>query len=114
MDQNLNGRVLIFSGRANVELAKDICKYMNIELGRTVVKDFSDEEIYVRIEENVRGGDVFVIQPTCNPGNTNLMELLIMIDALKRSSARRITAVIPYYGYARQDRKCEPTGSHYF
>ncbi|MCH2391071.1 MAG: ribose-phosphate diphosphokinase, partial [Nitrospinales bacterium] len=108
MEQNLNGRVLIFSGRANVELAEDICKYMNIELGRTVVKDFSDEEIYVRIEENVRGGDVFVIQPTCNPGNTNLMELLIMIDALKRSSARRITAVIPYYGYARQDRKSEP------
>ena len=108
MDQNLNGRVLIFSGRANEELADDICKYMNIELGRTVIKDFSDEEIYVRIEENVRGGDVFVIQPTCYPGNTNLMELLIMIDALKRSSARRITAVIPYYGYARQDRKCEP------
>jgi ribose-phosphate pyrophosphokinase len=73
-----------------------------------VIKDFSDKEIYVRIEENVRGGDVFVIQPTCCPGNTNLMELLIMIDALKRSSARRITAVIPYYGYARQDRKCEP------
>ena len=108
MDQNLNGRVLLFSGRANEELAKDICKYMNIELGRTVIKDFSDEEIYVRIEENVRGGDVFVIQPTCYPGNKNLMELLIMIDALKRSSARRITAVIPYYGYARQDRKCEP------
>ena len=108
MDQNLNGRVLLFSGRANKELAEDICKYMNIDLGRTVIRDFSDEEIYVRIEENVRGGDVFVIQPTCYPGNTNLMELLIMIDALKRSSARRITAVIPYYGYARQDRKCEP------
>jgi len=73
-----------------------------------VIKDFSDKEIYVRIEENVRGGDVFVIQPTCYPGNTNLMELLIMIDALRRSSARRITAVIPYYGYARQDRKSEP------
>ena len=66
MEQNLNGRVLIFSGRANVELAEDICKYMKIELGRTVIKDFSDEEIYVRIEENVRGGDVFVIQPTCS------------------------------------------------
>ena len=108
MEQNLNGRVLIFSGRANVGLAEDICKHMKIELGRTVIKDFSDEEIYVRIEENVRGGDVFVIQPTCHPGNTNLMELLIMVDALRRSSARRITAVIPYYGYARQDRKCEP------
>ena len=108
MDQNLNGRVLLFSGRANEKLADDICKYMKIQLGRTVIKDFSDEEIYVRIEENVRGGDVFVIQPTCYPGNTNLMELLIMIDALKRASARRITAVIPYYGYARQDRKCEP------
>ena len=91
-----------------MDLAEDICKYMKIEQGRTVIKDFSDKEIYVRIEENVRGGDVFVIQPTCCPGNTNLMELLIMIDALKRSSARRITAVIPYYGYARQDRKCEP------
>jgi ribose-phosphate pyrophosphokinase len=108
MEQNLNGRVLLFSGRANMDLAEDICKYMKIEQGRTVIKDFSDKEIYVRIEENVRGGDVFVIQPTCCPGNTNLMELLIMIDALKRSSARRITAVIPYYGYARQDRKCEP------
>ena len=108
MEQNLNGRVLLFSGRANTDLAEDICKYMKIKQGRTVIKDFSDKEIYVRIEENVRGGDVFVIQPTCCPGNTNLMELLIMIDALKRSSARRITAVIPYYGYARQDRKCEP------
>ncbi len=91
-----------------MDLAENICKYMKIEQGRTVIKDFSDKEIYVRIEENVRGGDVFVVQPTCSPGNTNLMELLIMIDALKRSSARRITAVIPYYGYARQDRKCEP------
>ena len=99
---------MVFSGRANIALAKDICKYMNIPLGRTVIKDFSDKEIYVRLEENVRGGDVFVIQSTCCPGNTNLMELLIMIDALKRSSAKRITAVIPYYGYARQDRKCEP------
>ncbi|MGP0566158.1 ribose-phosphate diphosphokinase [Nitrospina sp. 32_T5] len=103
-----NGRVRVFSGRANTDLAHEICQYMNIELGRTVIKDFSDGEIYVRIEENVRGGDVFVIQPTCSPGNTNLMELLIMIDALNRSSAKRITAVIPYYGYARQDRKCEP------
>jgi len=103
-----NGRLLVFSGRANEDLAREICQYMNIPLGQNVIKDFSDGEVYVRIEENVRGGDVFVIQPTCSPGNTNLMELLIMIDALRRSSAKRITAVIPYFGYARQDRKCEP------
>lgn len=100
--------LLVFSGRANQPLAEDICRYLNISLGRSVIKDFADKEIYVRIEENVRGGDIFVIQPTCSPGNTNLMELLIIIDALKRSSAKRITAVIPYYGYARQDRKSEP------
>ncbi len=103
-----NGQALVFSGRANIQLSEDICKYLNIDLGRRVIKDFSDDEIYVRLEENVRGGDVFVIQSTCSPGNTNLMELLIMIDALKRASAKRVTAVIPYYGYARQDRKCEP------
>ena len=108
MDTNGNGQALVFSGRANIHLSEDICKYLNIDLGRTVIKDFSDDEIYVRLEENVRGGDVFVIQSTCSPGNTNLMELLIMIDALKRASAKRVTAVIPYYGYARQDRKCEP------
>ena len=103
-----NRRVLVFSGRANKELTEEICNYMDVPLGKTVIRDFSDEEIYVRIEENVRGGDVFVVQSTCFPGNTNLMELLIMIDALRRSSAKRITAVIPYYGYARQDRKNEP------
>ena len=103
-----NNRVLVFAGRASYELASDICQYMNIDIGRSVLKNFSDGENYVRIEENVRGGDVFVIQSTCSPGNDNLMEMLIMIDALKRSSAKRITAVIPYYGYARQDRKCEP------
>ena len=103
-----NGRMLLFSGRANPSLAENICKYLDIPLGKTVVRDFSDKEIYVRIEENVRGRDVFVVQPTCYPGNTNLMELLIMIDALRRASAKRITAVIPYYGYARQDRKNEP------
>ena len=103
-----NGRMLVFSGRANPLLAENICKYLDIPLGETVIRDFSDKEIYVRIEENVRGGDVFIIQPTCFPGNTNLMELLIMIDALRRSSAKRITSVIPYYGYGRQDRKCEP------
>jgi len=100
--------MLVFSGRANPLLAESICKYLDIPLGETVIRDFSDKEIYVRIEENVRGRDVFVIQPTCYPGNTNVMELLIMIDALRRSSAKRITSVIPYYGYGRQDRKCEP------
>ena len=108
MSKNGNGKVLVFSGRANPVLAQDICDYMQVPLGRSVIKDFSDKEIYVKIEENVRGGDVFVIQSTCYPGNTNLMEMLIMMDALRRSSAKRITAVLPYYGYARQDRKSEP------
>ena len=103
-----NRSVLVFSGRANQTLTGEICEYMDVPLGKTVIRDFSDKEIYVRIEENVRGGDVFVVQSTCFPGNTNLMELLIMIDALRRASAKRITAVIPYYGYARQDRKNEP------
>jgi len=103
-----NGKVLVFSGRSNEGLTREICSYMDIGMGNPGIKVFSDEEIFVRIQENVRGGDVFVIQSTCTPGNTNLMELLIMIDALKRASAKRITAVIPYYGYARQDRKCEP------
>ena len=108
MFSNDNKRVLVFSGRANQKLTEEICNYINVPLGKTVIRDFSDKEIYVRIEENVRGGDVFVVQSTCFPGNTNLMELLIMIDALRRASAKRITAVIPYYGYARQDRKNEP------
>jgi len=108
MFSNDNRRALVFSGRANQKLTEEICKYMDVPLGKTVIRDFSDKEIYVKIEENVRGGDVFVVQSTCFPGNTNLMELLIMIDALRRSSAKRITAVIPYYGYARQDRKNEP------
>ena len=81
--------MLVFSGRANPLLAESICKYLDIPLGETVIRDFSDKEIYVRIEENVRGRDVFVIQPTCYPGNTNVMELLIMIDALRRSSAKK-------------------------
>ena len=108
MFSNDNRRVLVFSGRANQKLTEEICKYIDVPLGKTVIRDFSDKEIYVKIEENVRGGDVFVVQSTCFPGNTNLMELLIMIDALRRASAKRITAVIPYYGYARQDRKNEP------
>ncbi len=98
----------LFTGNAHRELAKDVAKYLNIPVGDATVTRFSDGEIMVRINENVRGTDVFVIQPTCMPVNRNLMELLLMIDALKRASARRITAVIPYYGYARQDRKVQP------
>jgi ribose-phosphate pyrophosphokinase len=103
-----NRGLLIFSGRAHIPLAKEICKYLHIPLGKSHIYDFSDGEIGVKITENVRGRDIFLVQPTCDPVNKNIMELLIMIDALKRSSAERITAVIPYYGYARQDRKVEP------
>ena len=98
----------IFTGNANPELAKAICEYLDQPLGDAVVRDFSDGEIMVEIAENIRGSDVFVIQPTCKPVNKNLMEMLILIDALKRASAWRVTAVIPYYGYARQDRKVTP------
>ncbi len=98
----------IFSGNSNVPLAKEICEILGISLGKADVRNFSDGEIQVDIDESVRGMDVFVVQSTCTPGNTNLMELLIMIDALKRASANRITAVLPYYGYARQDRKVSP------
>jgi len=98
----------IFSGRANQELSENIAKKLNVELGKVTLKNFADQEIYAQIQENVRGKDVFIIQPTCNPANYNLMELLIMTDALKRSSAKRITLVMPYFGYARQDRKDRP------
>ncbi len=98
----------IVSGNANIKLAQEICKELNIPLGKANVKKFSDGEIRVEIEENVRGMDVFVVQSTCTPVNRSLMELLIMMDAIKRASAERITAVIPYYGYARQDRKVAP------
>jgi ribose-phosphate pyrophosphokinase len=98
----------IFSGNANMGLANEICNELGIPLGKANLTRFSDGELYFQILENVRGRDVFVIQPTCCPVNNNLMELLIMIDAFKRSSASRITAVIPYYGYARQDRKDKP------
>jgi ribose-phosphate pyrophosphokinase len=101
-------KLAIFSGNANPELAKDICKCLKIKLSDALVGKFSEGEIRVKINENVRGKDVFVVQPTCPPSNDNLMELLIMIDALKRSSAQRITAVIPFFGYARQDRKDQP------
>jgi len=98
----------IFTGNSNVPLAREICQILGISLGQANVRNFSDGEIQVDIDESVRGMDVFVIQSTCTPGNTNLMELLIMIDALKRASSNRITAVLPYYGYARQDRKVSP------
>lgn len=100
--------IKVFAGNANIKLAQDICNYMNIPLSRAEVRRFSDGEIFVEIGENVRGRDVFIIQPTCPPVNDHLMELVIMVDALRRASARRITAVIPYYGYARQDRKIAP------
>jgi len=103
-----NGEVLVFSGNANPKLANEICDYLGIELGQAFVGKFSEGEISVKIEQDVRGKDVFLIQSTCPPVNDNFMELLIMIDALTRASARRITAVIPYYGYARQDRKDQP------
>ncbi|GAB4368771.1 MAG: ribose-phosphate pyrophosphokinase [Deltaproteobacteria bacterium] len=101
-------RLKIFSGNANIELARAICAFLSVPLGAAVVKRFSDGEVNVDIGENVRGADVFLIQPTCPPVNDHLVELLILMDALKRSSAYRVTAVIPYYGYARQDRKVLP------
>ena len=98
----------IFTGNANPALAQEICDHLSVPLAKASVKSFSDGEIMVEIKENVRGRDVFVVQSTCQPSNQNLMELLVMIDALKRASAARITAVIPYFGYARQDRKVAP------
>ncbi|HEY2729930.1 MAG TPA: ribose-phosphate pyrophosphokinase [Polyangia bacterium] len=98
----------IFSGNANRDLAKAICSYVETPLGNAEVTRFADGEIYVEINENVRGVNCFVVQPTCAPANDNLMELLVMIDALKRASAGSIIAVIPYFGYARQDRKSKP------
>src|SRR5437016_8687035 len=98
----------LLSGNANRPLAEESAQHLRIRLGDADVSRFSDGEVYVQINENVRGEDVFVIQPTCPPVNDTLMELLVMMDALKRASARRITAVLPYYGYARQDRKVQP------
>lgn len=97
----------IFSGNANIALAKGICDYLKIPLGDVTVSTFSDGEIMVQLNENVRGMDIFIVQPSSNPVNRSIMELLIMIDALKRASAYRITAVLPYFGYARQDRKVQ-------
>jgi ribose-phosphate pyrophosphokinase len=101
-------RLKVFTGNANPDLAKEICAYLCIPLGSAVIKRFSDGEVNVEIRDNVRGVDVFVIQPTCPPVNDHLMELLILMDGLKRASAKRVTAVLPYYGYARQDRKVLP------
>jgi ribose-phosphate pyrophosphokinase len=98
----------LFSGNANIPLAREVAEYLDTRLGDITVATFSDGEINVKVNENVRGTDVFVMQPTSSPVNDHLMELLIMIDAFKRASARRITAVMPYYGYARQDRKVQP------
>jgi ribose-phosphate pyrophosphokinase len=100
--------VKIFSGTANEPLAKAICKSIGVELGQCTIKPFPDGETFVKIEENVRGEEVFVVQPTSPPTNHHLMELFIMMDALRRASAARITAVLPFYGYARQDRKDQP------
>jgi len=98
----------IFCGTANEPLCDEVCVFLGLTRGQAQVTRFSDGEVYVQIQENVRGADVFVLQPTCHPVDENLMELLLMIDALKRASARRITSVIPYFGYARQDRKDKP------
>jgi ribose-phosphate pyrophosphokinase len=101
-------RLKVFCGTANPSLARDICRSLDVPLAECLVSRFSDGEVRLQILENVRGTDVFIVQPTCNPVDTNLMELLLMMDALKRASARRITPVVPYYGYSRQDRKDRP------
>ncbi|HEX6204047.1 MAG TPA: ribose-phosphate pyrophosphokinase [Thermoanaerobaculia bacterium] len=102
------GEMKVFSGRAHPALAAEICEYLNLAPGEVSSYNFSDGEIFCQIGENVRGSDVFVVQPTSQPVNDNLMELLILLDAFKRSSASRVTAVVPYYGYARQDKKDQP------
>jgi ribose-phosphate pyrophosphokinase len=105
---NEDRRFKIFSGTANRELAEDICRHIGVTVGETRMQRFADGEVYFQLLENVRGADVFVVQPTCYPVDQHLVELLIMVDALKRASAGRITVVVPYYGYARQDRKDRP------
>lgn len=103
--QDLCQHIKVFTGRANPQLAEEIARYLGTSVSQAIIKNFSDGELYVKIQESVRGRHVFVVQPTCNPVNDNLMELLLMLDALRRASAASITAVIPYFGYARQDRK---------
>jgi ribose-phosphate pyrophosphokinase len=100
--------IQVFAGNSNLALAREVCQYLNVPLGKAEVRRFSDGEINVKISDNVRGSDVFVLQSTCTPVNDNLMELLLMLDAFRRASAKRVTAVIPYFGYARQDRKVDP------
>lgn len=102
------GELKIFGGRSHPALVQEICDYLNLPAGKVSAFNFSDGETFCQVEENVRGSDVFVVQPTCAPVNENLMELLIMLDGFKRSSASRVTAVLPYYGYARQDKKDKP------
>jgi ribose-phosphate pyrophosphokinase len=102
------GELKIFSGRSHPGLAREICEYLGLDLGQITLFNFSDGENYCQIDENVRGADVFVVQPTCSPVNDHVMELLILLDAFRRSSASRITAVMPYFGYARQDKKDKP------
>lgn len=108
MNLSSSPEMKIFTGNAHPELAKDICTYLGVELGNATVSSFPDGETFVKINDNIRGRDVFIIQPTCPPTNQNLMELLILVDAARRASAARITAVIPFFGYARQDRKDQP------
>ena len=98
----------IFAGRSNRTLAEAICKSIDVPLGKVLLRDFPNGETFARIEENVRGEDTYIVQSTCPPVNQNMMELFIIIDALRRASANRITAVLPFYGYARQDRKDQP------
>jgi ribose-phosphate pyrophosphokinase len=105
LEQSYRTNVKLFSGTANPDLAREVAQYMGMELGQVKITPFSDGEIYVQIQESVRGVDCFVLQPTCSPVNENLMELLILLDAFKRASAGRITVVMPYFGYGRQDRK---------
>ncbi len=108
MNTRAKDEIILFTGNSNPGLAREVSANLGVPVGKAEVRTFSDGEIQVEIDENVRGGDVFVIQSICTPGNDNLMELLLMLDALKRASAKRITAVVPYYGYARQDRKVAP------
>jgi len=108
MSDNMSYELLLISGNSNRPLSEEIAKYLNQRLADVVIKKFSDGEISVKINENIRGKDVFIIQPTSAPANDHIMELLLTIDAVRRASAKRITAVIPYYGYGRQDRKPEP------
>ncbi|WP_424246026.1 ribose-phosphate pyrophosphokinase [Elusimicrobium posterum] len=106
--KTVNGDLKVFSGNSNRQLAEDICKHLNIEMGRARIERFADGEVDAQILESVRGHDCYIVQSTCNPVNENLMELLVMIDAFKRASAGKITAVVPYFGYARADRKAAP------